>query len=92
VKAVLLAGALALVLSGLASADPLPPCTCDPSILDCLTLSDGSGSAEQPSYCPSTDDLPSPPSGVPSIPDVHVPPSIDPRNWPCTCDPQPVWW
>lgn len=81
----LVAASLALLaVAPLAAAGPdLPPCTCDPSILDCIVLDDGSGTSEPPSSCPTAPtvdpkDLPEPSLG-----------DLDPRNWPCTCDPGP---
>lgn len=79
-RSLLLLASLALVgTSFLGVAAALPPCTCDP--MPCwLTLSDGSSSGEpcEIVHVP----------GTPSAPDPNLG-SLDPRDWPCTCDPQP---
>jgi hypothetical protein len=78
-----LAALAALVLTA-APAAAWPPCTCDPSILDCLVTD---GSSPPPSYC-SAPEVPSVPPPV-AGPDLG---DLDPRNWPCTCDPMPEPW
>jgi hypothetical protein len=79
-----LLGTLVAVGALLAAAVPTsagPDCTCDPNpatdLLHCLVGDD--------SYCPILPGAPGAP-GVPALPDLR---DLDPRNWPCTCDPMP---
>lgn len=76
---------LVVLLAPTALAGPeLPPCTCDPNpITELLRCSLSEGSAPPPG-CED-------PIGVPGLPDpkdVDLG-GLDPRNWPCTCDPGP---
>lgn len=80
---------LALALVAAPAAASMPPCTCDPNpITDLLRCSLTDGTTPPPEDCEDlveTSDLPEP--------DVKgTIEELDPRNWPCTCDPMPEPW